>query len=311
MLTLLIIDFTFTGLRLQGAKQAKARSKSKHPDDKMSRSTTNGQITAQHFEVDTALRTAPSNDYCYVLIIQDDVKIMDTRPSKPNPKGKAVFPGVMVFNHQTYNFCLKMSLYKLRLVKHPSVLSRTENIRRLWNGVEIPQFELVGNTTVNLANINHINQNGVNFCSATLHIQFRVTVGTDERPMHAPLALGRMLNNTFMHDARLAVLQNTDLKLYKTAEDLKDDKFEFIISLFRCDTCEIDSMTNEILKLVTATNNEILLYFPNKTALMSWQNAFNVAIVAAKKWRRALYSEIYNNKPGDALAMHVQGNIFI
>lgn len=280
MFTLLIINFIFTGLRLQAVKLVMARSKFHQPNDTVSKSTTNGRITAHHIEID-----APSSsDYCYVLVIENDVKIVATRPIKPNHQGRVVFPGSMVFAHQTCDFHLKMSLYKLMLV-NPPVHSWTKKIRKLWNGVELPQFELVGYKTFDMSNINQ--NHAFHFNDATLYIQFQITVGTGIRPMHTPLALGGMFYNTFFYSGKQAVLQDTDLKLYKTAEDLQAGKCEFVVSLFKCETCDIFENTSEILKLQTM-DNEILLYFPNKTALTLWQNAFNFAIVTGNKWKKGL-----------------------
>lgn len=278
---LLIIDFTFTGLRLHGVKTS-----SNQPNGKCQVSKSNGRITANHIEIDCP----SSSDYCYVVVMEDGVKILLTRPIKPNGRGKVAFPGLMVFDHKNCNFHIKMSLYKLRLVNHPA-RTWTEKVRVLRNGVELPQFELVGYRIVNMATIDVINQNALHFNDAiTLYIQFRITVSTKVSLMHTPLALGCLFNKKFLYGGRLAVFQDTDLKLYKTARDLKTGKTDFVVSLFKCKSCEIYESTgdSEILKLKTESNDEILIYFDNKTKRFLWQNAFNFAIATANKWKNPL-----------------------
>lgn len=260
-----------------------ARSKIYQPNDAM-KPTANGRITADHIEIDTPLLSDNATPhFCYVLVIENDVKIVATRPTKPNRQGTLVFPGCMVFDHQTCDFHLKMSLYKLALVE-PPIQSWTKKIQKLWKGVQIPQFELVGYRTLSMTNIS---KKIFHFTNATLYIQFRITVGTGIRPLLTPVSVGGMLHNTFFFGGRLAVLQDTDLKLYKTVGDLQVGKIDFVMSLFRCQTCDI-YVANEILRLKTVGNNEFLVYLPSERAQILWQNAFNFAIIASEKWRRAL-----------------------
>lgn len=222
--------------------------------------------------------------FCYVMVVENDVKIVASRPTKPDRQGIVVFPGCMVFDQQTCDFQLKMSLYKLSV--KPPVQSWTKKIKKLWQGVEIPQFELMGYRTINMTNID---QKVFRFSDATLYMQLRVTVGTGVGPMRTPLAVGSLIQNTFFYGGRLAVLENTDLKLYKTAADLRDGKIDLVFSLFDCHTCDVYENSSEILKLTTWNNSvELFIYFPDKMAQLLWQNAFNFAISCGNRWKKAL-----------------------